>query len=128
MPGCIDKPEPALFEEVHGCRPALPVTRSLPRRACARRSGMTEWATLWQGTANAWECDEMGHMNVRFYAAKVEEALDGLLIDANATIAPDPTMSVASHHIPLSPGKPRRHAAAYRRRRVGARSGGRALF
>jgi acyl-CoA thioester hydrolase len=60
---------------------------------------MTEWATLWQGTANAWECDEMGHMNVRFYAAKVEEALDGLLIDANAKIAPDPTMSVASHHI-----------------------------
>ncbi|MFN3834996.1 MAG: thioesterase family protein [Glycocaulis sp.] len=25
---------------------------------------------LWRGNANAWECDELGHMNVRFYIAK----------------------------------------------------------
>jgi len=25
---------------------------------------------LWRGCANAWECDEMGHMNVRHYIAK----------------------------------------------------------
>ena len=48
----------------------------------------------WQGTVNAWECDEMGHMNVRFYGAKIEEALTGLLADQSAPIAP-----VAAHHI-----------------------------
>ena len=30
---------------------------------------------LWYGTANQWDCDEMGHMNVRIYA---EKALEGL--------------------------------------------------
>lgn len=30
---------------------------------------------LWRGAANAWECDELGHLNVRFYLAKANEAL-----------------------------------------------------
>lgn len=30
---------------------------------------------LWRGCANAWECDELGHLNVRFYFAKAWEAL-----------------------------------------------------
>ncbi len=30
---------------------------------------------LWRGNANAWECDELGHMNVRFYLAKAAEAV-----------------------------------------------------
>ncbi len=30
---------------------------------------------VWQGIANQWDCDEMGHMNVRIYA---EKALEGL--------------------------------------------------
>ena len=30
---------------------------------------------LWQGSANTWDCDEMGHMNVRVY---VEKAMEGL--------------------------------------------------
>jgi len=30
---------------------------------------------VWQGIANKWDCDEMGHMNVRIY---VEKALEGL--------------------------------------------------
>jgi acyl-CoA thioester hydrolase len=29
----------------------------------------------WRGCANAWECDEMGHMNVRHYVAKCSEGL-----------------------------------------------------
>ena len=33
---------------------------------------------LWRGVANAWECDELGHLNVRFYLAKAAEALGGL--------------------------------------------------
>ena len=34
----------------------------------------------WRGSAEAWECDEMGHMNVRFW---VRHCLDGMLILAN---------------------------------------------
>ncbi len=34
--------------------------------------------TLWRGVANAWECDELGHLNVRFYLAKAAEAVGGL--------------------------------------------------
>jgi acyl-CoA thioester hydrolase len=39
---------------------------------------------LWMGIANAWECDEMGHMNVRHYLAKAEDALTLLLTDRAA--------------------------------------------
>ena len=31
--------------------------------------------TLWQGSCNQWDCDEMGHMNVRVYAEKQMEGL-----------------------------------------------------
>lgn len=30
---------------------------------------------LWRGNANAWECDELGHLNVKFYLAKAMEAV-----------------------------------------------------
>ena len=30
---------------------------------------------LYRGSVNTWECDEMGHMNVRFYVAKQMEGL-----------------------------------------------------
>ena len=33
---------------------------------------------LWRGNANAWECDELGHLNVRFYLAKADEAIGAL--------------------------------------------------
>jgi acyl-CoA thioester hydrolase len=33
---------------------------------------------VWRGGVNTWECDEMGHMNVRFYVARVGEGLAGL--------------------------------------------------
>jgi acyl-CoA thioester hydrolase len=33
---------------------------------------------LWRGAVNAWECDELGHMNVRFYLAKASEAVANL--------------------------------------------------
>lgn len=36
--------------------------------------------TLWQGSANQWDCDEMGHMNVRIYVEKIMEGLAGLAI------------------------------------------------
>ena len=37
--------------------------------------------TVWQGSANTWDCDEMGHMNVRVY---VEKAMEGLGVLAAA--------------------------------------------
>jgi len=33
---------------------------------------------VWSGGVNTWECDEMGHMNVRFWVAKALEGLAGL--------------------------------------------------
>jgi acyl-CoA thioester hydrolase len=33
---------------------------------------------IWRGGVNTWECDEMGHMNVRFYVTKAVEGLVGL--------------------------------------------------
>lgn len=53
---------------------------------------------LWRGAVNAWECDELGHMNVRFYLAKASEAVANLAEaaglnpvqrpDASATLIP----------------------------------------
>lgn len=33
---------------------------------------------VWRGGVNTWECDEMGHMNVRFYLTRAMEGLVGL--------------------------------------------------
>ena len=33
---------------------------------------------VWRGCVNTWECDEMGHLNVRFYVARAMEGLVGL--------------------------------------------------
>jgi len=41
--------------------------------------------TLWQGSANQWDCDDMGHMNVRIY---VEKATEGLGMFAKAIHMP----------------------------------------
>jgi acyl-CoA thioester hydrolase len=36
---------------------------------------------VWRGCANTWECDEMGHMNVRHYLNKAGEGLDCLALE-----------------------------------------------
>lgn len=36
---------------------------------------------IWRGGVNAWECDEMGHLNVRFY---VQRAIEGVMAMAPA--------------------------------------------
>ena len=58
---------------------------------------------LWSGIANTWDCDEMGHMNVRVY---VEKAMEGLGTLAGAIGMPHAfranapsTLMVAEHHI-----------------------------
>lgn len=58
---------------------------------------MTEGVEVWGGGVNTWECDEMGHLNVKFWVAKGMESLAGLArelgmprafaADAGATLA-----------------------------------------
>jgi acyl-CoA thioester hydrolase len=62
-----------------------------------------EGVEVWRGGVNPWECDVMGHMNVRFYVAKATEGLVRLaarmgmprafVADATATL------QVREHHI-----------------------------
>lgn len=40
--------------------------------------GVSDGAEVWSGGVNTWECDEMGHLNVRFWVAKAFEGLGGL--------------------------------------------------
>ncbi len=58
---------------------------------------------VWRGACNAWECDEMGHMNVRFYVSRALDGLAGLSLELGL---PDPYQpSVSSmlapreHHV-----------------------------
>ncbi len=37
-----------------------------------------EGIEVWRGGVNAWQCDHMGHLNVRFYVAQAMEGLVGL--------------------------------------------------
>ena len=70
--------------------------------------------TLWQGSANQWDCDEMGHMNVRVY---IEKAMEGLGVFAHAIHMPhafsptgNATLIPADQHIRFireaRPGRP----------------------
>lgn len=58
---------------------------------------------VWGGGVNTWECDEMGHMNVRFYVAKSMEGLAGLaaLLAMPRAFAPrsESTLLVREQHI-----------------------------
>ena len=58
---------------------------------------------VWRGGVNTWECDEMGHMNVRFYVTRAQEALAGLArhLGMPRAFAPDATatLTVRRHHV-----------------------------
>lgn len=56
---------------------------------------------LWRGNANAWECDELGHLNVRFYMAKAQEALAGLAdhLGMHHAFAPDATATLIARDV-----------------------------
>ena len=58
---------------------------------------------VWRGGVNTWECDEMGHMNVRFYVQRAMEGLAALaarlgMPDALAPHA-ESTLVVREHHL-----------------------------
>jgi len=58
---------------------------------------------IWRGGVNTWECDEMGHMNVRFYVARFMEGLAGLAMRLGLPHAFSPeataTLMVEEHHL-----------------------------
>jgi acyl-CoA thioester hydrolase len=64
---------------------------------------VAEAVEIWRGGVNTWECDEMGHMNVRFYVARFMEGLGGLALRLGLPDAFSPTASstllVRDHHI-----------------------------
>jgi acyl-CoA thioester hydrolase len=58
---------------------------------------------VWRGGVNTWECDAMGHMNVRFYVARAMEGLVGLAsaLGLNGAFREraNATLVVRDHHI-----------------------------
>ena len=58
---------------------------------------------IWRGGVNTWECDEMGHMNVRFYVTRAMEGLAGLAAQLGLPHAFTPgagaTLLVRDQHI-----------------------------
>ena len=64
---------------------------------------MEEPVELWRGGVNTWECDEMGHMNVRFYVARAAEGLASLarLLGMPGAFTPHAvsTLLMAEQHI-----------------------------
>jgi acyl-CoA thioester hydrolase len=59
--------------------------------------------TLWRGNANAWECDELGHLNVRFYLAKATEAVGALaqMIEMPGAFKPKAAATLVARTITL---------------------------
>lgn len=51
---------------------------------------------VWRGCANAWECDHVGHLNTRYYVARVEQGLAAL---AGRLELADVTGSAAEHRL-----------------------------
>ena len=58
---------------------------------------------IWRGGVNTWDCDEMGHMNVRHYVVRAQEGLIGLAAELGLPQAFSPyanaTLLVKEHHI-----------------------------
>jgi acyl-CoA thioester hydrolase len=64
---------------------------------------MIEGREVWRGGVNTWECDEMGHLNVRFYLARAMEGLVGLAgalgLHGAFQARANATLLVTDHHI-----------------------------
>jgi acyl-CoA thioester hydrolase len=57
---------------------------------------MTGAVEVWRGCANAWECDHIGHLNTRYYVARIEQGMAAL---ARRLELGDVFDSTASHHL-----------------------------
>jgi acyl-CoA thioester hydrolase len=58
---------------------------------------------IWRGGVNTWDCDEMGHMNVRFYIVRAMEGLASMAAELCLPHAFTPyanaTLLVKEHHV-----------------------------
>lgn len=58
---------------------------------------------IWRGGVNTWDCDEMGHMNVRHYVVRAQEGLIGMAAELGLPHAFSPhanaTLLVKEQHI-----------------------------
>lgn len=58
---------------------------------------------VWRGGVNTWDCDEMGHLNVRYYVAMAMEGLAGFAAEIGLAGAfranANATLIVREHHI-----------------------------
>lgn len=58
---------------------------------------------IWRGGVNTWDCDEMGHMNVRHYVVRAQEGLIGMAAEMGLPHAFSPfanaTLLVKEQHI-----------------------------
>jgi acyl-CoA thioester hydrolase len=58
---------------------------------------------VWRGGVNPWQCDQMGHLNVRFYVAHAMEGLAGVgaMLGMDRAFSPraTSTLVVQEHHI-----------------------------
>jgi len=67
------------------------------------KAGISGLRDVWRGGVATWECDEMGHMNTRFYVARCMEAVAMLFGRAGLPrlFAPgsDTTLAVSTMHI-----------------------------
>jgi len=64
---------------------------------------MTFGVNIWRGGVTPWQCDEMGHMNVRFYLAAANEGLVNLAAELGMPRAFTPgassTLIIREHHV-----------------------------
>lgn len=62
---------------------------------------MNEGVEVWSGGVNTWECDEMGHLNVKFWVSKALEALAGMARELGMprAYAPDAGATLAIREI-----------------------------
>jgi acyl-CoA thioester hydrolase len=62
-----------------------------------------EGLEVWRGGVNTWECDDNGHLNVRFYVARASEGLVGLAgalgMDGAFHAGADATLLIKEQHI-----------------------------
>ena len=61
-------------------------------------------AELWRGGVTPWQCDEMGHMNVRLYLAAANEGLTNLaaMLGMPHAYTPSASSTPATPAVPLS--------------------------
>src|SRR5258708_24840448 len=105
--GTVDRPRPLRAGGGESPRQAplgQGVRTGARKRAAAVSAGETfSGLEVGRGSVNTWECDQMGHMNVRFYVSRAMEGLTGVAAALGLAGAfrahAQATLVVKDHHI-----------------------------